>query len=253
MTNLGRRDADQLLPPLVCLRNGLESLLTAPDLSEPVVSADVREFLDLILNRRRRDATEFALRHARTGGAESCTEFVGPALDEIGRLWELNRISVADEHAATDICRHVIFRLCDELPRAKHQSLSALIACVPGEEHDLAGEMLADRLEALGWTAHFVGHSLPEPDLVEMAAEVKPDVIILSITLVENLAGLRHLLKDLRSSAPGARLMLGGPAAVTARESLLGLCDAVAGSIPDAVAILRAQHPIPDSRHPTDA
>src|SRR5690348_13273305 len=54
---------------------------------------------------------------------------------EIGRLWQENRISVADEHLATAISQLAMARLYQAAPRAPEVKRTIGLACVEGELH----------------------------------------------------------------------------------------------------------------------
>src|SRR5688500_1213618 len=104
------------------------------------------EFLTLILEGDRRRAESFARRvFERRGPLFLYEEVVRPALQEVGNLWYLNRLNVADEHLATATAEAAVaalYSLFTWPPRGPR----ALIACVQGERHGLGARMIADLL-----------------------------------------------------------------------------------------------------------
>jgi methanogenic corrinoid protein MtbC1 len=150
-----------------------------------------------------------------------------PALRHIGILWQKNKISAADEHAATEICRYIIFRLCDSIPREKSLPYKALVSCVPGEEHEMGAEIMASYLESKGWRVYFVGHSAPEQDNIDAITKHKPDVVFLSVTLISNLPETVEFLKKIRTISSEVKIVLGGKAAVVVKRTVQKLSDAV--------------------------
>lgn len=235
---VGAADAREMVQPLTRLRGELSGFLTRPASSAPEPDATATQFLTLALEKRRRDAANLVLERfrARQSFTAPYRELVLPALQEIGRRWMEDRISAADEHAATEICRYCLLRLFDELPPEPARPVSGLVACVPGEEHELGAEVLANYLEARGWRSYFIGHSAPEADLVRTIRETRPDVVFLGVVLTENLSGARALLKLLRSSLPGSKIVIGGRAARIGQEVLKQHADAVVNDIEDACA-----------------
>ena len=88
------------------------------------------------------------------------TEVIQAAPHEIGRRWQRDGISVAQEHMATAISQFVIARLYHRLPRAAANGRCVVVACVEGELHDVSARMTADFLKmAPPPTGAFVGGS----------------------------------------------------------------------------------------------
>ncbi|MFO7638997.1 MAG: cobalamin-dependent protein [bacterium] len=224
-TGLGEEEQRELAAPLERLRAG------QPDEHEespgPEPTGPAREFLDLLLRGERRQAAEYTLHRAgAAGGPEQVLdELILPALTRVGELWAFNRLSVAEEHRATAICRYVIYRVFDAAPRAPRIGRRALVACAPGEEHELGAELTAGMLERSGWEVFLVGRSAPPDEVAATATRFRPDVTLLGSSLLASLPGLRELAGRLRPA--GGKLVAGGRAAVAARERLAGSFDAV--------------------------
>ncbi len=228
----------ELVQPLGFLERNLFAFLERPEISAEPEDETRKKFLNLLLEKRRRDATDYVISLVQTGDRpdQLCRNLLMPALRHIGLLWQKNRISAADEHAATEISRYIIFRLCDSIPRKQPLPYKALVSCVPGEEHELGAEMVASHLESEGWTVYFVGHSAPEEDNIAVIDKHKPDVVFLTVTLVYNLPGTVQLSQKIREVAPHVKIILGGRAAVTAEQAIGNLSDAI-------IEDYRAAHP----------
>ncbi|MBV8543681.1 MAG: B12-binding domain-containing protein [Acidobacteria bacterium] len=86
-------------------------------------------------------------------------EVVGSTLREIGDRWHEGSLSVAEEHRAT----HLIAAAVDHLRPAVFPADSrvALLACPPGELHDLPLHLVRLVLEWGGWRTDFVGANTP--------------------------------------------------------------------------------------------
>jgi len=219
----------ELVQPLRILQRNLSEFLKRSEItSEPETPAQ-QEFTDLLLEKRRRDATDYMMALLEKGNEPSdvCSGILMPALKQIGILWQKNKISAADEHAATEICRYIIFRLCDSTPREKPLPYKALVSCVPGEEHEMGAEIMASYLESKGWRVYFVGHSAPEQDNVDAITKHRPDVVFLSVTLISNLPETVEFLKKIRKISSELKIILGGKAAVTAKETVQDFADVI--------------------------
>jgi methanogenic corrinoid protein MtbC1 len=128
-----------------------------------------------------------------------------PTMRDIGRLWQENRITVADEHLATAITQAAMARLYDELFRDGGAPGPLLIAaCADTERHELGLRMICDVLEMEGWDTVFLGATVPIEDLVAMVRERRPDVVALSASIAPHLPRVRETIRAIREALPGA-------------------------------------------------
>ncbi len=125
----------------------------------------------------------------------------------IGKLWEENRISISDEHYATQISLDLITTVIQESYQIKFNSNenigTALLLVVEGEYHYVGLKMFANLLSKMGWKVEFLGQSLPMADLTTVLSKSskKYDLICISITILENLLVLIKTLKIIRDQA----------------------------------------------------
>ena len=217
------------------LARNLDHFLRMPQISDEIEAEPQKHLIRLLLEKNRRDAAESAISLAKDyASPERLFQYLlAPVLHHIGRLWQLNKLSAADEHAAFEICRYIVFRFCDSLPREPKRSVKAFVGCVTGEEHSLAAEMTAEMLNLKGWTVFFSGRSAPLEEIVRSARQFQPDAVFLSVSLIPNLPSAKDLIMALRSSLAGARIILGGSAALAARKVMEPWTDAVAEDIQD--------------------
>jgi methanogenic corrinoid protein MtbC1 len=227
--------ARELAAPLDSLR-GSPGLLLEGRRPEPDMSVETKALLDLLRARRSGSAAESVLALIRSGRPfeRVVEDVVLPAMRYIGFLWETGRVSVADEHAATGICRYMLYRLFDNIEPAKSVSLKALTSCVPGEEHELGVEIVGEYLRLKGWEVFVVGRSTPPGDILKALAEFRPHVAFFSATLVANLPAARALVVEAQKMLPELGVVLGGAAAVAAADVLAGSRVAIAAHFADA-------------------
>lgn len=124
---------------------------------------------------------------------------VQPAQEEIGRLWEANKISVAQEHLATSISQVVLSHLYPRLPREPSNGKLAIVACVEGEMHDMGGRIGADFLEMAGFDVRFLGANVPTKDLLAMVNSTNADLVGLSATMSFHVPAVISAIEALRS------------------------------------------------------
>jgi MerR family transcriptional regulator, light-induced transcriptional regulator len=171
-----------------------------------VTAEEVRQrYLDAILQGSRREAFG-VIELARTEGLgirPLYLEVFQPAMREIGRLWQENRITVADEHLATAITQAAMARLYEDLFRASPQPGPLLVAaCADQERHELGLRMICDVLEMEGWDTVFLGASVPVEDLVQMVRARHPQVVALSASIAPHVGRVREAIRAIREAEP---------------------------------------------------
>ncbi|HET6762694.1 MAG TPA: cobalamin-dependent protein [Longimicrobiaceae bacterium] len=174
------------------------------------MTATASAYLDALLTGRRGEAMKVvdAAREAGMDLRALYLEVFQPALREVGRLWQENRITVADEHLATAITQAAMTRLYTELFTAPAVPPRLLIAaCTDAERHEVGLRMVCDLLEMEGWDTLFLGANVPTEDLVSMIVERNPDVVALSAAIAPHLPQVRETIRAIRD-ATGANAPL---------------------------------------------
>ncbi len=176
-----------------------------------------RRYLAAVLAGRRRDA--FALVDGAVdegmGIRALYLDVFQPVLREVGRLWQENRITVADEHLATAITQAAMARLYDRVFVGDGAAGPLLVAaCAEQERHELGLRMICDVLEMEGWDTVFLGASVPVEDLVSMVVERRPAVVALSAAIAPHLPRVRETIGAIRRAVPedGPVIAVGGRA-----------------------------------------
>lgn len=123
-----------------------------------------------------------------------------PALREIGRLWQDNEITVAEEHLATAVTQIAMGRLYDDFcMRTPRSGRTLLAACAQSERHEVGLRMICDLLEMEGWDATYLGATVPQDSLVAMVLKNRPDVLALSASIAPHLTQLKSLIEEVRA------------------------------------------------------
>ena len=138
-----------------------------------------QRFLQAQLAGDRRRAMELVT-HARTDGTISSHDIrarvIRAAQQEIGRLWERNAISIAQEHMATAISQLALAELFRHEPPPRRNGRKIIVACVEGELHDFPARLVADELDVAGFDVRFLGASVPLDALLSFIAREDPDL-----------------------------------------------------------------------------
>lgn len=137
-------------------------------------------------------------------------EILTPALQEVGRLWQRNEISVAHEHVISNATERMIAQLIDLAPPRANRDLSAVTAAVGPAQHQIGARMVADAFSLCGWHARFLGSELPTEDLLRYVDDVSVDVICLSATLARDVIAIRDLVEELETRPIAPVVIVGG-------------------------------------------
>jgi methanogenic corrinoid protein MtbC1 len=153
---------------------------------------------------------------------------------EIGRLWQTNRISVAQEHLATGISQVVLARLFEYVKPPARVGRVVSVACVEGEMHDLPARLVADYLDQAGFTVRYHGANVPTDDLLKALRTDRPSLLALSATMSFNVGALRTAVGRIRTELEAPLpIMIGGHAVEWAAELPAALDVKTAPSTPE--------------------
>ncbi|MBP2629280.1 MAG: cobalamin B12-binding domain protein [Firmicutes bacterium] len=141
-------------------------------------------------------------------------EIIEPSLYEVGRLWEMGHISVAQEHLATAMVNRLLLTIFLHTGLGEATKPKVVIAAAPNELHEIGASMVTDLLEQHGWQVDYLGANMPKEDLLEYLRANKPYFLGLSVVMPFNLASVREIIDSIRNddSIWGIKIMVGGAA-----------------------------------------
>jgi len=130
---------------------------------------------------------------------------------EIGRLWQSNMVSVAQEHYCNAATQLVMSQLFPYIFRSDKKSNSTIVAaCVSGELHELGARMLCDFLEMEGWNTIYLGANVPTAGIVDVLRKTNSNVLAISASMTYHIAAVRDVIVAVRSVVPKAKILVGG-------------------------------------------
>jgi MerR family transcriptional regulator, light-induced transcriptional regulator len=144
-------------------------------------------------------------------------DVVLPYLADLGERWQRGTASIAMEHFASNLIRGRLAGLARGW--GSGHGPQALLACPPGELHDMALMVFGIMLNRNGWRIGYLGASTPVEELARAAGTSPPDLIVLAATVPENLEPLRSELASLAGRVP---LALAGAGATAQIASAVG-------------------------------
>ena len=144
-------------------------------------------------------------------------DVVLPYLTELGERWERGTASVAQEHFATNVIRGRLAGLARGWGNG--HGPRAVLACPPGELHDLALMVFGIVLHRSGWRIDYLGMDTPLAELTRTVDARRPALVVVAATLPETLGPLAAQLTALAQRAP---LALAGAGATPEIASTVG-------------------------------
>ena len=162
--------------------DGLSCLPSLPPVAPTFFSMErplaklARDYLDALLRADRREANRLVMDAIGQGISvrDIYLHVFQRSQYEVGRLWQINQISVGQEHlctAATQLNMSQLYPLIFGTER-KHRRLVA--TCVGGDLHEIGIRMVADFFEIDGWDTFYLGADVPTESILQTVFERKP-------------------------------------------------------------------------------
>ncbi|MEU7057977.1 cobalamin-dependent protein [Streptomyces sp. NPDC046197] len=199
------------------------------------------------------DGDEYAavdvVRAGRAAGLDEealLLEVIGGVQRRVGTEWAANRITVAQEHAATAINERAVAALVGhDRDRRTRAGGRVTVACVDGEWHALPARLVAEVLRLRGWQVDYLGAQTPTPHLIADLHRTNPDAVLLSSSLPTRLPTAHAAITACR--AVGIPVLAGGAAfGPDGRHARLLGADGWAADARGAAAVLQGAPPRPD-------
>jgi len=185
---------------------------------EPVASAWVRCLVDA---RRHEIDGRLLEARARLGSWWRVADELAAALAEMGNQWECGRLTIADEHVASNALTRALARVGDALP-IRIDGPRCLLACAGDDEHTLGLSLAELCLRELGWTPLWLGRRTPVEEVVRLVSGAEVTMVALSASaLLGDEQALRAIADEVGAACTetGVALLLGGAGAWPAQPS----------------------------------
>ncbi|MFJ4895344.1 B12-binding domain-containing protein [Streptomyces sp. NPDC088788] len=138
-------------------------------------------------------------------------DLIGAVQRRVGAEWAANRLTVAQEHAATAINERAVAALsyrCAQRTQAVRGRVT--VACVDGEWHGLPARLVAEVLKLRGWRVDYLGAQVPTSHLISHIHQTGPDFVALSSSIPVRLPTAHATITAVQ--ATGTPVLAGGAA-----------------------------------------
>lgn len=124
---------------------------------------------------------------------------VAPAMHQIGELWYVGKLTVAQEHLATRAVMNAMYKLRSVLPVSKDRH--GLIFCcgVEGDFHELSPYLVQMTFENIGWEVVNFGANTPLYSICDEILRQSPNTICISATTIPDIERATRDYQEFRS------------------------------------------------------
>lgn len=163
----------------------------------------VEKYLEALLARDRESAYKLVIQAVDEGMPiqDALLSVIQPAQYEIGRLWEENIISVAQEHYCSAVAQFIMAVLYERFPLKSTIGGRVVSACVGEELHEIGIRMVTDFFELEGWDTYYIGANTPERSLYEAAMDYQANIVCVSATMKNHVAKVRNIIEKFTSNS----------------------------------------------------
>jgi len=143
-----------------------------------------------------------------------------PLQQRVGQLWHEGRLDAALEHYVTHLVQQKLFAVMNQLSVVE-SGPKIIVACPPGEEHEIGALSAAYLCAARGCRVYYLGANLPLDALERLCSQVRPDLLLLSLTLVPMEDAMRGLADELMRRVGAICSVIAGGAGASAMRAVL--------------------------------
>ena len=139
---------------------------------------------------------------------------LAPVMYKVGEMWEAGRLNVATEHVCSNAA-HTLVKIINERvsrnPVGNRKTLKILICTPEGEYHSLGCMVIESFLRSKGFSVSNIAPSVPSDSVIAFASKYNPDLIMISMTLADNIGSANKLInKILESRISVSHILVGG-------------------------------------------
>jgi DNA-binding transcriptional MerR regulator len=190
------------------------------DASTTSLGESAKELQDALERYDEQAANAVLDRTLSTFGTETVlAEIVNTVLHALGERWAAGELTVAHEHFASNLLRGRLLGIARGWGRGSGPL--ALLACPPGEWHDLPLVLFGIALRAAGWRIVLLGADTPISTIERVVEDISPAVVVLAATMPESLEAVEHEVAGLAARVPVAVGGRGTSAALADRTGAL--------------------------------
>lgn len=202
------------------LEQGLSQLPTLPTQLSTVINEQqplghlAKQYLEMLLRGERHLASRLILAAVEEGREvkDIYLHVFQRTQYEIGRLWQMNQVTVAQEHYCTAATQLIMSQLYPYIFATTRKNYALVATCVGGELHEIGVRMVTDFFEMAGWDTYYLGANVPASTILETIEQRQANILAISATMTFHIHRVENLIQTIRSrdNFQATRIMVGG-------------------------------------------
>jgi methanogenic corrinoid protein MtbC1 len=180
----------------------------------PSLSRNAVEYINYVLNGQRQKASQLIMQTVENGMSvkDIYLSIFQPVQWEIGRLWQTNQVSVAQEHYCTAATQLIMSQLYPYIFNSEKIGRTFIATCVSGELHEIGVRMVADFFEMEGWDTYYVGANTPVESIIQSVEVYQADVLGISTTMLFHVKQVKNIIEQIKQipSCSDVKILVGG-------------------------------------------
>lgn len=172
------------------------------------------QLLSLLVSGERRAARQL-VDAVYSAGVEAETvskEVFWPLLESISTLYRKDQLTTLSHHYASRLLRMLVDQAQARYTNQGLRGKRIAMFCGASETEELAGQMVADLLEADGYDITFAGGGVANDEIREELGEREPDILLLFASSAKDAPSIRGLIDEIRENGAytGMQIVVGG-------------------------------------------
>ncbi len=174
----------------------------------------LEQYLEFLLNGDRHSAGKMIIEAVDNGISvkDIYLHVFQSSLYEVGRLWQENKITVAQEHYITAATQLIMSQLYPYISNSKKTGKVLVATSVSKELHEVGVRMVADFFEMDGWNTFYLGANTPTESIIQTIISKKADLVLISATISSHIGEVMDLIRTVRRCAEcrDPKIIVGG-------------------------------------------
>jgi MerR family transcriptional regulator, light-induced transcriptional regulator len=174
----------------------------------------LEQYLEFLLNGDRHSAGKMIIEAVDNGISvkDIYLHVFQSSLYEVGRLWQENKITVAQEHYITAATQLIMSQLYPYISNSEKTGKVLVATSVIKELHEVGVRMVADFFEMDGWNTFYLGANTPTESIIQTIISKKADLVLISATISSHIGEVMDLIRTVRRCAEcrDPKIIVGG-------------------------------------------
>ena len=174
----------------------------------------LEQYLEFLLNGDRHSAGKMIIEAVDNGISvkDIYLHVFQNSLYEVGRLWQENKITVAQEHYITAATQLIMSQLYPYISNTQKTGKVLVATSVSKELHEVGVRMVADFFEMDGWNTFYLGANTPTESIIQTIISKKADLVLISATISSNIGEVIDLIHTIHRCAEcrDPKIIVGG-------------------------------------------